>query len=190
MNDEQNETPGESDLLDKPRRGRPPKDEGKAIDPNATAKITYVPGEGDPVKTVWNGIEFRANVPVAVPLNKMIHKVPLRTEWVDPTTGELRSKAKESSISMVELAKNNACFSVDGAPPPARQHGPQRLPTDADQYRGYALTWIRETNTLRQLTQRWDGEANLREKCGLDQKDENYLMPFVHARREQLGEAA
>ena len=187
MSDEQNEIAGETDLLDKPRRGRPPKDEAKALDPNATAKITYLPGEGDPVKTVWNGIEFRANIPVAVPLNKTI-LVPLRKEWID-NNGDLKSKAVETRISMVEMAKTNACFSVDGAPPPERKHGAHRLPTDADQYRGYALGWIRETNTLRQLTQRWDGEAALREKCGLDQKDENYLMPFVHARREQLGEA-
>ena len=90
---------------------------------------------------------------------------------------------------MVEALRGNPFFSVDGVQAP-RKHGTQRLPTDADQYRGYAIAWICASNTSKQLEQRWQGEEALREKCGLEDRDVSYLMPFLEARREQLREAA
>jgi hypothetical protein len=152
-----------------------------------TADVTYVPGDGDPNRTVWNGVEFRANIPVTIPYSKTVSAL-LRKETIGPE-GEIRSRGVETTISMVELARKNPSFMVDGVQA-ERKFGSQRLPTDPDQYRGYALGWIRESNTLRQLEQRWEGEAPLREKCGLELKDENYLRPFLEARRDQLKEAA
>lgn len=164
------------------------KDEARLpVGEKTTAEVTYVPGDGDPIKTVWNGVEFRANIPVTIPYTKMVESLT-RVESKGPE-GEIRSRGVAGKIPMIELARSNPFFTVDGVGTERRQ-GTQRLPIDADQYRGYALGWIRESNTLRQLEQRWEGEAPLREKCGCEAKDENYLRPFLEARREQLKEAA
>lgn len=152
-----------------------------------SAEVTYIPGDGDPIKTKVHGVEFRGNVPVSIRFDKMVETLT-RKETKGPE-GETRSRGVESKISLVELLRGNRCFSVDGVQPEYKE-GSQRLPTDADQYRGYAMGWIRESNTLRQLDQRWEGEERLREKCGLEAKDENYLRPFLEARRDQLREAA
>lgn len=175
---EDTETVTDSGEAEAKRRGRPP---GKT-----TAEITYVDEEGPSKTTCW-GIDFRLNVPVQVPMSKTVESL-LRKETFGPE-GELRSRGVPGRISVVELARGNSGFMVDGVRV-ERKLGSQRLPTDADQYRGYAMTWIRQSNTLRQLDQRWDGEANLREKCGLEPKDENYIMPFLEQRRDQLKEAA
>ena len=152
-----------------------------------SASVTYIPGDGDPVRTVWNGVEFRANVPVDIPLTKTV-LAPMRKEHY-LADGTLQSRGVETKVSMVDLARGNPSFSVDGVQA-ARKSGAARLPTDNDQYRGYALRWVRETTTVQALDQRWDGEAALREKCGCDDKDMAYLMPFIEARRSQMREAA
>lgn len=151
----------------------------------ASSQVVYVPNDGDPVRTSCHGIDFRANVPVTVPHSKMASLLEVR-KTVGPE-GEERSKGYEVKRPLVDLLRTNPSFTVDGEGI-ERKVGTQRLPTDADQYRGYALGWIRATNTLTQLKQRWDGEEPLREKCGLETGDINYLRPFLDARREQLGE--
>ncbi len=178
MNDEHSEKSEEETDDGKPKLGRPRKKD--------TAEITYVDEDGPSRTTCW-GIEFKLNVPVQVPLSKTVESLT-RKETAGPE-GEIRSRGVAGRISVVELARGNAGFMVDGIRA-ERKLGSQRLPTDADGYRGYAMTWIRESNTLRQLEQRWEGEAPLREKCGLEAKDENYLRPFLEARRDQLKEAA
>lgn len=166
----------------KARRGRPP-GSGKV-----SAEITYIPGPDDPAKALCYGIEFRANVPVTVPYSKTVEAL-IRKETAGPE-GEIRSRGVATRISVVELARGNPSFAVDGVLPPERKMGNQRLPTDADQYRGYALGWIRTASTLRQLDQRWEGEEALREKCGCESKDMGFLAPFLEMRREQLKEVA
>lgn len=181
MSDETNteQSPAPEEPATEGRRGRKPAKD--------SAEVTYIPGEGDPIKTKVHGIEFRGNVPVSIRFDKMVETLT-RKETKGPE-GETRSRGVEGKISLVELLRGNRCFSVDGVQPEYKE-GSQRLPTDADQYRGYAMGWIRESNTLRQLDQRWEGEERLREKCGLEPKDENYLRPFLEARRDQLREAA
>lgn len=152
-----------------------------------SAEVTYIPDDGDPNKVVWNGIEFRANVPVTISHSKMVSSLT-RVESKGPE-GELRSRGVEGTIAMVELARKNPSFSVDGEQA-QRRAATQRLPTDSDQYRGYALRWIRESTSLSQLNERWDGEHELRERCGFEKKDEAYLRPFLDARKEQVGAAA
>lgn len=178
MSEENTASTAELEASPEKRRGRPPSKE--------TVEITYVDDTGPSKTTCW-GIEFKLNVPVTVRLDRTVESL-IRKETAGPE-GEIRSRGVAGRISVVELARGNSGFEVDGVRA-ERKHGTQRLPTDADQYRGYALGWIRESNTLRQLEQRWDGEAPLREKCGCEQKDENYLRPFLEARREQLKEAA
>ncbi len=159
----------------------------KSMDSKTTAEVTYIPDDGDPNKVTWAGMEFRANVPVSVPLNKTI-SIPMRKEHY-LADGTLQSRGVETKVSIVDLAKGNPSFSVDGNRS-ERKVASARLPADADQYRGYALRWIRESTSLAQLNERWAGEEELRSRCGCEKKDENYLMPFFTARQEQVKEAA
>jgi len=164
-------------------------DTGKmAVTDKMTAEVTYHPDDGDPIKTEWAGIKFVGNIPVSVPLTKTI-MAPIRKQFQNTADGTLQSRSTEHPMSIVELARNNPKFSVNGERA-ERKEPLQRLPTDADQYRGYALRWIRESTTLAQLNERWRGEVELRERCGCEDKDENYLMPFLNARRDQVKEAA
>ena len=151
------------------------------------AMVAYIPGDGDPNKVVWNGVEFRANVAIELPSTKTV-RVSVRKEYQTPE-GDLRSRSVDQFIPMIELAKGNPSFSVDGVQS-ARRMGSARLPVDNDQYRGYALAWIRDATSLSQLTQRWDAEESLRDRCGCDTKDIQWLRPFLEARREEVREAA
>jgi hypothetical protein len=163
------------------RRGRKPAKD--------SAEVTYIPGEGDPIKTKVHGVEFRGNVPVSIRFDKMVETLT-RKETKGPE-GETRSRGVEGKISLVELLRGNRCFSVDGVHPEHKE-GARGIPKDADGdwYRGYAMKWINESTTFAQLEQRWAGEQALREKCGLEPKDENYLRPFFEFRKDQLRGAA
>jgi hypothetical protein len=151
-----------------------------------TSSVVYVPNDGDPIRTSCHDVDFRANIPVIIPHDRMCN-VMLTEKSIGPE-GEERSKGHERKIPLVELLRTNQNFEVDGVAL-QRRRGSARLPTDPDQYRGYALGWIRATNTLKALNQRWEGEEPLREKCGLEMGDLNYLEPFLEARREQLSDA-
>jgi hypothetical protein len=165
------------------------KDEMKteAVPPTGSAKVIWHPEEGDPAKMTMNGIEFKANVPVMIPMSKTI-SYPERKEHYLPD-GTLQSRGVEVTKPMVEILRTNPAFSVDGVRT-ERKAATARVPTDSDQYRGYALRWIRESTSHEQIVQRWDGEQELRDRCGCAPKDISYLTPFLEARKEQVKEAA
>lgn len=151
-----------------------------------TAELIYHPEEGDPAKTMWGGIRFLANVPTPVALTHCI-TVPIRKETVLPD-GTMQSKNVETRVSLVELARNNPHFSVDGERA-QRKTASARQPTDPDTYRGYAVGWISTSTSAREMDARWEAEASLRDKCGLEQRDIAWLMPFFEANRERAAEA-
>ena len=81
-------------------------------------RVTYrPPNVTDPNEMIWNKIKFQANVPVELdPKNKAHgYEVPLPREYVGPD-GEVRTKHKETWVSMIELAKSNHSFEVEGFP--------------------------------------------------------------------------
>src|SRR5437899_475089 len=142
---------------------------------NATDEITYIPGEGDPAKTTWNGVTFHANKPVKVSRRHTV-LVPMRQEFSAPD-GSIISRAIEKRIPMVELAKGNPFFSVNGKEPAKRIEGKARVPDTPETYRGYAMAWIAEATSDRSIDARWAAEAGLREKCGVNDADIAWLMP-------------
>jgi hypothetical protein len=188
-----------------------PKAGAAGVGPNYD-EITYIPGPQDPPTVKWNGIEFRANVPVKVSRTQTIlTPLPIRTpmrddsgkQLRDPDTGELmfhngviqpdgtlQTRHVEQKVPMYKLAEKNPSFSVNGAPPAAKVEGHARGPSDPETYRGYALRWIPQAMTARELETRWEAEAALRKNCGVDDKDVGFLMPFYEARREMLKDAA
>jgi hypothetical protein len=155
--------------------------------PSGFAKVVWHPGEGDPGEMTMNGIKFKANVPVNLLLSKTI-SYPERKEYFH-IDGTMQSKGMEVKKSMVDILRTNPAFSVDGVREP-RKAAEAKLPRDADEYRGYALDWIRKSTSLDQLVRRWDGEQELRDRCGCVEKDISYLAPFLEGRKEQVKDAA
>ena len=82
-----------------------------------TVSVTYLADKvGDPSFTKWNGITFKANVPVELDPDNDAHYLasllPTRVEQ----GGEVRTKHVEGRIFMGDLARTNPSFEVDGAP--------------------------------------------------------------------------
>jgi len=50
----------------KPKNKPDPMDKEPDMQDDIEELVTYLPGEGDPVKTKWRGVEFTANVPTRV----------------------------------------------------------------------------------------------------------------------------
>jgi hypothetical protein len=148
-------------------------------------ELTYIPEDGDPIRTRWNGIEFRAHVPVKVS-RKQIILVPLRQETT-LASGEVVTRAIERRVPMVELARGNSRFAVNGVPPQQRTSGAITTPETPDEYRGYCMRWIMASTAVSAMDSRWSMEEALRAKCGCDDKDIVYLRPIFEARVEALG---
>ncbi len=84
----------------------------------STIRVTYrPPNVTDPNEMIWNKIKFQANVPVELdPKNKAHgYEVPMPKEYAGPD-GEVRTKHRETWVSMIELAKDNPSFEVEGFP--------------------------------------------------------------------------
>lgn len=152
--------------------------------PDDVDEIAYIPQEGDPIRIVWNGITFPAHMPVKVPRSKTV-LYPKR-EAREMPDGSVITRSIESRIPMVELAKMNPFFSVNGETPIARKIGKAKTPTNPDEYRGYAIRWITTSSNPGEMDARWDAEQPLREQCGCDDKDIAYLRPFFEAKHEQV----
>lgn len=161
-------------------------------------KVTYVPQDrADPAVMPWNGIEFPANVPVELDPKNRAHGYmqPTRKTIVDPVTGREMFEYKEVWVSMIEIAKNNPSFHVEGeAPAAARKPGRPRIPRTSEDYRSHAQAWISaatsETTTYEELEERWTLETDLRQRCGCGEDDIAYLRPFFEAKHHELKKQA
>lgn len=155
-------------------------------------KVTYVPPNepGYPASTPWNDITFHANMPVDLDLANKKHgyMVPIVEQWIDPVTQQKRTKAVEKWVSMIEIAKTNPAFQVEGEAPPATRRSPgrPRKPVDADEYRGYAMAWIAAADNHDELAERWNDEEALRGRCQVGDEDIAYLRPFFDAKHHEL----
>jgi hypothetical protein len=145
-------------------------------------EVTYFPGEGDPSRTTWNGLNFVAHIPTKVSKKHTV-LVPLPITVTMPD-GTIQTRHVEKRIPMVELARENPYFMVNGTkadkPAPAKV----KLPDDPDTYRGYAMRWIATSTEPSAMQVRWEAESALRERCGVNDSDIAYLMPFFEAKRE------
>jgi hypothetical protein len=81
-----------------------------------TVSVTYLADKiGDPPFTKWNGILFKANVPVELnPDNEAHYIAQLLPRQIPGQNGETLTKHVEQKMFMGELAKNNPSFEVDG----------------------------------------------------------------------------
>ena len=151
--------------------------------------ITYTPlQDGDPIKTVWNDFEFIANRPVPIPTNAS-YPVTLTVEQTDRKTGVITRQPQELRMSMVERAKQNPYFQVEGfaqAQPPGPRKKLWDFPKTSAGYRSYALTWFFEENDPKAFQDRWEQEAPIREKCLWDEDDEKWISKHYETRLGML----
>jgi hypothetical protein len=86
----------------------------------ATVTVVYRPleyrdGSTDPANVKWNGIQFKANVPVELdPKNPAHHIVQLLPRTFPGQNGEALTKHVESKVFMGDMARDNPSFEVDG----------------------------------------------------------------------------
>jgi hypothetical protein len=131
---------GKSRRSSAPKRERASKQQ-KLVDVEVD-EITYIPEEGDPIWARWNGIEFKAHVPVKLS-RKHAYDVPMPTQHT-LADGTIVTKHVEKRVSMVEIAKGNPKFSVNGEAPAKKREDESRVPTNSEEYRGYAIAGSRQ----------------------------------------------
>jgi len=157
-------------------------------------KVTYIPQDSsDPAMNIWNGVKFQANVPVELDPKNRAHgyPVPVRRTITDPVTGREMFEYKETWVSMIELAKTNPSFQVEGeVPAVARKPGRPRIPRTSEDYRSHAQAWIAAADNHEELEERWTEEEPLRERCGVGDDDLSYLRPFFEAKHHELKKQA
>lgn len=113
----------------------------------AQPKITYTPiHDGDPSNTLWNRHRFRANVPTIV----------------QDVKGGL------SAEEMIEAARGNPWFAVEGE---EQAKATPSIPETPEQYRSYAIGWIRTAVDSREMAARWRAEDDLRVQCGVSDQE-------------------
>lgn len=154
--------------------------------------ITYTPlQDGDPIRTVWNGLEFQANKPVPVPMFAS-YDTPLSMPVVDKKTGIITRVTSEVKMSVVERAKQNPYFRVEGFTQAKAADRPRTtwdLPKTSAGYRSWCLQWFLEQTDAKELEERWMLEDDLRKKCMYDSDDEAWVRPFRDMRIAQLAGA-
>lgn len=126
------------------------------VKPAGPVNVTYHAGDGDPAEVMWNFVRFKANVP---------------TKVTNPT--------------MIELAKGNPTFEVEGHP--RAQKAPRdAVPKTSGEYRAYAVRWFKRAKTGAEFDQRWENEADLREKVGVGHDDLEWLSSIGDPIRAEL----
>jgi hypothetical protein len=136
-----------------------------AVESGILPKVTYTPiHPGDPADTLWNRHRFRANIPTAV----------------QDVKGGL------TAVEMIELAKGNPHFIVDGF---EQAEGTPATPETPEQYKLYAVGWIRTANISREMSSRWRSEDDLRVQCGVGDDDLEYIQTIYKSRLSVLKES-
>jgi hypothetical protein len=102
--------------------------------------------------------------------------------------GTIQTRHVEKKISMVELARGNPSFMVNGEKPAERQSGRIRTPETPDEYRGYAMRWIAGSTEASAMDARWTSEETLRNRCGVNDQDISYIRPFFEAKHDDCRE--
>lgn len=80
-----------------------------------TVQVTYRPFDGDPHSVTWNGVKFRANVPIELSRDNTAHYVEqLLPKQFPGLNGEINTKHMPAKVFMGDMAKTNPSFEVDG----------------------------------------------------------------------------
>jgi hypothetical protein len=148
------------------------------------SKITYRPRPGNPAETIWAGYRFLANVATEIPNNAGYPVTEsVRQNLAD---GTYVLVTRERFVTLLEKARDNPEFQVEGEPrAEVQQVHPEQMTTPA-QYRAYAEQWFMGEDDLAQFQERWDDEEALREQCGVTRDDLRALEPVFKLRIDAI----
>lgn len=157
-------------------------------------KVTYCPGPEDRAQTIWNGITFHAGRAMVLSLDNKRHYIendlPKQQEMED---GTYVTRTVKTKVSMIELAKGNPHFEVEGFPRFVRPMAEGRRPQTADEYRSWAQSWFADAGSedgdiqsAKEMLERWDDEEALRDRIGVGEDDVIFLKPFFDMKVAQL----
>lgn len=137
----------------------PSKDTAKAD--GTSELVTYRPGPEDPTQVRWDGHVFHANIPKTV-----------------------------TKTALIEKARKNRFFHV-GPFNPATDSVPlsedqSATPKTAEQYRAFAVEWLKKIDSVEELDTRWAAEEPLRMSCEVGTDDIEYLMDLMLPKRAEL----
>lgn len=99
-------------------------------------KVTYVPDADEPSETTWNGVTFKANVPLEL-TDKQGYEIEEGKRYEDKD-GNTRIKTVHRFVTMIEMARGNPSFVVEDnqTPPPKRRGRPPKhlIPNAAEEH--------------------------------------------------------
>ena len=113
-------------------------------------QVTYTPGPGDNLETQWMGHKFKAHVP---------HDV--------------------RNPKLVEMARANKFFHVGPFDP--KVHGYEEKivePKTAEQYRAWAINWMKTLPDVETACEKWANEARMRHSLEVGYDDYKYISDF------------
>lgn len=147
---------------------KPPAAAAKPKSDKKTLMVTYKPGPGDPAETVWKGHKFAANTP-------------------RPVAVVLGADGNADPHSMIELAKGNPFFEVEGHDKKdLRAAGEPKTP---EAYKAYAVDWFKKAKSADDFETRWDSEEEMRERAGVGTDDLEWLASLSEPRLAELKKA-
>lgn len=137
------------------------------------ARVTYIPSEGDPLKTKFNGFVFKAHEPRDIPDNAVIRLDDGKTR------------------PMMDAIRGNPFFEIEGEKRPGKG-APPAVPRTTEEYRAYAVKWINhfdDEDGFDAYSKRWEKEQPLREQCGIGDEDMSFIMQFYSPKYDRLKRA-
>lgn len=131
--------------------------------------ITYVPTDGGPVKVKWAGHTFEANVPKEI------------------RGREDGTESEKLGLHIINSARNNPHFKVGDK----RFQMPVQLPATAEQYRAYAVNWIKDRSIehAEDLIRRFTRDRELQAACEVGSDDYAWLATLFMPRLHELARA-
>ncbi len=124
----------------------------------ASEQVTYRPGPEGPLETTWLGHKFQAHVPKTVTNQKLI-----------------------------DMARGNKFFKVGSFDASADVYKEEVLPPKtAEQYRAWAVGWLKDVRNVDELCERWANEARMRAALEVGYDDYHYISSLVQPKLDEL----
>lgn len=136
--------------------------------------VTYLPGPMDPPIVKWAGYTFQANVPKQLTGHEEGH--PDATERT------------RMNMHIIERARENKHFQVGSE---KKRRDKQALPTNADEYRAYAIEWLKDPaiDSVDALIGRFAQDRNLQQACEVGSDDFERIASLFMPRLGDLAKA-
>lgn len=124
--------------------------------------LVYLPGPGDPAKTTWRGVEFRANVPKRI-----------------------------TDAEHIKAARTNKFFRVGKGDPKDEGRNPNDGLKTATEYRAHVVAWLKTCESVEDVVKHWSDDRVLRQTCEVGADDVKWLgtmaEPVLHDLRRKAG---